>query len=56
MVGQAVQLWSMPLTHRLVFFVVFGWVAITSIRLLRGGGPVFAAEQAHAADGASLCS
>ncbi|MCW5965807.1 MAG: DUF998 domain-containing protein [Bryobacterales bacterium] len=34
--GQGAQWWSMPVTHRLVFLVVFGWVAITSIRLLRG--------------------
>lgn len=52
MLGQGAQLWSMPVTHRLVFLVVFGWVAITSIRLLRGADPVYAAEQEHAADGA----
>lgn len=51
--GQGVQLWSMPVTHRLVFLVVFGWVAITSIRLLRGASPEYAAERGHAADGAS---
>jgi Protein of unknown function (DUF998) len=33
-VGQGAQLWSMPVTHRLVFVVVFGWLAVTSIRLL----------------------
>jgi len=26
--------WSMPITHRLVFIVVFGWTAITSIELI----------------------
>ncbi|MEM9328147.1 MAG: DUF998 domain-containing protein [Bacteroidota bacterium] len=27
--------WSMPITHRLVFGVVFGWTAITSVQLLK---------------------
>ena len=27
-------IWTMPITHRLVFAVVFGWTAITSIDLL----------------------
>lgn len=36
--GQLVQAWSMPVTHRLVFLVVLGWVAATSVRLLRGRG------------------
>lgn len=36
MFGQVAALWPMPVTHRLVFIVVFGWVAITSIRLLCG--------------------
>jgi len=35
MVGQALRFWSMPVTHRLVFAVVFGWLGTTSIRLLR---------------------
>ncbi len=34
--GQGVQLWAMPVTHRLVFAVVFGWMAITCWKLLRG--------------------
>jgi hypothetical protein len=34
MFGFVTGLWSMPLTHRLVFAVVFGWVAFTSFRLL----------------------
>ena len=38
MVGQVAQLWSMPVTHRLVFLVVFGWVAVTSVGLLREAG------------------
>ena len=33
-VGQIAQLWSMPVTHRLVFAVVFGWMTVTSVRLL----------------------
>ncbi len=44
MVGAGAQLWSMPVTHRLVFIVVFGWLAATSITLLneaaRGPSPV----------------
>ncbi|MEP1031994.1 DUF998 domain-containing protein [Ekhidna sp.] len=35
MIGFAIGLWSMPLTHRLVFAVVFGWTAWTSFGLLR---------------------
>lgn len=35
MIGFAFGFWSMPLTHRLVFAVVFGWTAITSIGLFR---------------------
>lgn len=35
-VGDLVGFWSMPVTHRLVFSVVFGWVVPTSIRLMRG--------------------
>ena len=34
MIGFTLGLWSMPITHRLVFVVVFGWTAITSIELL----------------------
>ncbi len=33
MIGFVLGLWSMPVTHRLVFGVVFGWTAITSFRL-----------------------
>jgi len=33
--GQSAELWPMPVTHRLVFLVVFGWTALTSVRLLR---------------------
>ncbi len=35
MIGAAVSLWSIPITHRLVFGVVFGWTAITSVDLLK---------------------
>ena len=34
MIGFAIELWSMPITHRLVFTVVFGWTAFTSIDLI----------------------
>lgn len=34
MVGFVFGLWSMPVTHRLVFAIVFGWTAITSIELI----------------------
>ena len=34
MIGFVLGLWSMPITHRLVFVVVFGWTAITSVELL----------------------
>lgn len=34
MIGGALELWSMPMTHRLIFIIVFGWTAITSIDLL----------------------
>jgi hypothetical protein len=30
-VGAAIELWSIPITHRLVFGVVFGWTLLTSI-------------------------
>lgn len=33
MMGFVFGLWSMPITHRLVFMVVFGWTAITSAEL-----------------------
>lgn len=34
MMGFVFGLWSMPITHRLVFGVVFGWTAVTSIELM----------------------
>ena len=34
MLGFVFNFWSMPLTHRLVFFVVFSWTAMTSLELL----------------------
>lgn len=34
MIGGAIELWPMPMTHRLIFIIVFGWTAITSIYLL----------------------
>lgn len=34
MIGFVLELWSMPITHRLVFMVVFGWTMITSVELL----------------------
>lgn len=36
MLGGAVGVWSMPVAHRLLFAVVFGWVAVTSIAVLAG--------------------
>jgi len=33
MIGFVLGLWSMPITHRLVFGIVFGWTAITSVEL-----------------------
>lgn len=40
MFGFVAGLLSMPLTHRLVFVVVFGWVAYSSINLLRKNGNI----------------
>lgn len=37
MLGFVLGWWSMPITHRLVFGIVFGWTAITSLELI--GGP-----------------
>lgn len=37
MFGFVAGLWSMPVTHRLVFAVVFGWVAFVSFGLLWKG-------------------
>jgi len=34
MVGYVLGFWSMPITHRLVFGVVFAWTGITSLELL----------------------
>jgi hypothetical membrane protein len=35
MIGFALGLWSMPTTHRLVFGIVFGWTALTSLSCLQ---------------------
>ncbi len=35
-IGFTLGFWSMPLTHRLVFLVVFGWTSLTAAGLLRG--------------------
>lgn len=35
MVGFVLEFWSMPIAHRLVFAIVFGWTAITSIDLIK---------------------
>jgi hypothetical membrane protein len=37
MIGSVFGLWSMPITHRLVFGIVFGWTALTSIELVYKG-------------------
>ncbi len=34
MIGFVLEFWSMPITHRLVFGVVFGWTTLTSIQLI----------------------
>ncbi|MFY0592953.1 DUF998 domain-containing protein [Roseivirga sp.] len=34
MIGFVLELWSMPIAHRLVFGIVFGWTGITSIELI----------------------
>ncbi len=34
-IGFVTGLWTMPMTHRMVFGVVFGWTAISSIYLLK---------------------
>ncbi len=44
--GLVVDLWSMPMTHRLVFAVVFGWTAITGVELLKGGTKKFHSKRA----------
>lgn len=33
--GGVAGLWTMPVTHRLVFIVVFGWIVTTSCRRLQ---------------------
>lgn len=33
-IGLVTGSWSMPITHRLVFLIVFGWTAISAIELL----------------------
>ncbi|WP_115866769.1 DUF998 domain-containing protein [Marinoscillum furvescens] len=33
-IGFVLGAWSMPITHRLIFAVVFGWIAITSVQLI----------------------
>jgi hypothetical protein len=35
--GYALGLRSMPVTHRLVFGTVFGWISVTSVLLLGCG-------------------
>ncbi len=42
-IGEAAALWPSPITHRLVFLVVFGWVAFSSIKLLSKTGDIPAA-------------
>ena len=37
MTGFVFGIWSMPVTHRLVFGIVFGWTALTSVELLVKG-------------------
>jgi hypothetical membrane protein len=33
-IGSALGLWSIPVTHKLIFVTVFGWIAITSFELI----------------------
>ena len=33
-IGSVLGLWSIPVTHRLIFGIVFGWIAITSFELI----------------------
>lgn len=40
MMGFVIGLWFMPVTHRLVFMIVFGWTAITSFELVYGKNPI----------------
>jgi len=39
MIGGALALWPMPITHRLVFGVVFGWTLITAISIINSKNP-----------------
>lgn len=34
MIGFLLGIWSMPITHRLVFGIVFGWTILTSLELI----------------------
>lgn len=47
-IAQAAGLWAMPLTHRLVFLVVFGWMAVTSVTLLRDGRDLLGSSRSPA--------
>ena len=38
--GFVFGIWAMPITHRLVFGIVFGWTALTSIELIYQKGAV----------------
>jgi hypothetical membrane protein len=33
-IGSVLELWSMPVTHRLIFGIVFSWIAVTSFELI----------------------
>ena len=33
-IGSVIGLWSMPITHRLIFGIILGWTAITSFELI----------------------
>lgn len=38
MIGASRELWPMPITHRLIFGIVFGWTALTSLELITKDG------------------
>ncbi len=40
MIGFIFGFWSMPVTHRLVFGIVFGWTALTSVELIFKGNAI----------------
>jgi len=40
MIGFVFGFWSMPVTHRLVFGIVFGWTALTSVELIFKGNAI----------------